>query len=498
MRNFGILLLNPPKAQAIIKLIFAEMEAFSLLTLNFMKNVFDAIDVGVTVTDDQGNIIYVNAAQLNRSHYTYQEYMNLNVRTLYETKVSDTCLFDVVMEHKKAVSAIQRTYHKSDGSSYEKLVTATPLFDADGHVSNVVTTYIDLDVFREKYSQALLAQEISINNPNPKGEKDYQSQVIYRSKEMEQLLDIAASVAESDSAVLLSGESGTGKEVIANFIHNKSPRHKKKLVAINCASLPESLLEAELFGYEKGAFTGASSAGKIGLIAESDGGTLFLDEVNSMPLSIQSKLLRVLETKQVKRVGAVKEETVDFRIISATNQDLLECVSRGQFRPDLFYRLNVVPLVIPPLRQRREDIIPLCKFFLQQYFKKYGKLKVLSQNAYTTLKEYDWPGNVRELRNFIERLVVTGASSAPYINTISPEMLGRPYILVGSSEEKSPITPELVSLKRVVEALKRNGGNRTKAAKDLGISRRALQYKIKRYKIVTELDAKVYVDHTLF
>lgn len=467
-----------------------------MLTLNFMKNVFDAIDVGVTVTDNLGNIIYVNAAQLNRSHYTYQEYMNLNVRTLYETKVSDTCLFDVAAQHKKAVSAIQRTYHKSDGSSYEKLVTATPLFDADGHVSNVITTYIDLEVFREKYSQALLAQEISINNP--KAERGYQSQVVYRSEVMERLLDIAASVAESDSAVLLSGESGTGKEVIATFIHNKSPRCKKKLVAINCASLPESLLEAELFGYEKGAFTGASAAGKVGLIAESDGGTLFLDEVNSMPLSIQSKLLRVLETKQVKRVGAVKEETVDFRIISATNQDLLECVSKGQFRPDLFYRLNVVPLAIPPLRHRREDIVPLCKFFLQQYFKKYGKLKVLSQNAYATLREYDWPGNVRELRNFIERLVVTGSSSAPYINTISPEMFGRPYILVGTSENKVPITPEIVSLKRVVEALKRNGGNRTKAAKDLGISRRALQYKIKRYKIVTELDAKVYVDHTLF
>lgn len=196
-----------------------------MLTLNFMKNVFDAIDVGVTVTDNLGNIIYVNAAQLNRSHYTYQEYMNLNVRTLYETKVSDTCLFDVAAQHKKAVSAIQRTYHKSDGSSYEKLVTATPLFDADGHVSNVITTYIDLEVFREKYSQALLAQEISINNP--KAERGYQSQVVYRSEVMERLLDIAASVAESDSAVLLSGESGTGKEVIATFIHNKSPRCKK-------------------------------------------------------------------------------------------------------------------------------------------------------------------------------------------------------------------------------------------------------------------------------
>ena len=468
-----------------------------MLTLSLMKNVFDAVDVGVSVTDAHGNIIYVNAAQLKRSFYTYQDYMKLNVHTLYESKVSDTCLFDVAIEHKKAVSAIQRTYHSPDGSNYEKLVTATPLFDSEGNVIHVVTTYIDLEVFRSKYSQALLSQEISIS---PKEEKNYQDQeIIYRSKEMQQLLDVAASVAETDSAVLISGESGTGKEVIANFIHNNSPRKNKKMVAINCASLPENLLEAELFGYEKGAFTGASSSGKLGLIASADGSTLFLDEINSMPLSLQGKLLRVLETKQVKKVGSLREDAVDFRILAATNRDLATCVAKGEFRLDLFYRLNVVPLVVPPLCQRRDDIVPLCKFFLHQYYEKYGKLKILSQNAFETLKSYDWPGNVRELKNFIERLVVTGAGSAPYINTISPEMFGQPYALVGNSNgNTSPITPDMINLKQVVDALKRNGGNRTKAAEDLGISRRALQYKIKRYHIETRLETKVYVNSTLF
>lgn len=479
----------------IIHLEFMKKEVLCLLTLSFMKNIFDAVDVGVSVTDAHGNIIYVNAAQVKRSFYSYQDYMKLNVHTLYETKVSDTCLFDVAVEHKKAVSAIQRTYHSPDGSNYEKLVTATPLFDSEGNVTNVVTTYIDLEVFRSKYSQALLSQEISIH---PKEEKNYQ-EVIYRSKEMQQLLEVAASVAETDSAVLISGESGTGKEVIANFIHNNSPRKNSKMVAINCASLPENLLEAELFGYEKGAFTGASSSGKMGLIASADGSTLFLDEINSMPLSLQGKLLRVLETKQVKKVGSLREDTVDFRILAATNRDLADCVAKGEFRLDLFYRLNVVPLVIPPLRQRRDDIVPLCKFFLHQYYEKYGKLKILSQNAFETLKNYDWPGNVRELKNFIERLVVTGATSAPYVNTISPEMFGQPYALVGSpGGECSPITPDMINLKQVVDALKRNGGNRTKAAYDLGISRRALQYKIKRYHIETRPETKVYVNNTLF
>lgn len=467
-----------------------------MLSLNFMQTIFDAIDVGVTVTDSQGNIIYVNSAQVRRSFYSYQDYLKLNVHTLYETKVSDTCLFDIAVERKKPVSAIQRTYHSPDGENYEKLVTATPLFDSEGNVSNIVTTYIDLDTFRAKYSEALLSQEISIN---PREEKSYR-EVIYRSKEMQHVLDVASSVAETDSAVLILGASGTGKEVVAQFIHNNSPRRNKKMVAINCASLPENLLEAELFGYEKGAFTGASAAGKLGLIASADGSTLFLDEINSMPLALQSKLLRVLETKQVKKVGALREDTVDFRVLAASNRDLADCVAKGEFRLDLFYRLNVVPLVIPPLCQRRDDIIPLCKFFLHKNYEKYGKLKILSQDAFNTLKNYDWPGNVRELKNFIERLVVTGATSAPYINTISPEMFGQCYnTFVGNTtDQTSPITPDMVNLKRVVDALKRNEGNRTKAADDLGISRRALQYKIKRYCIETKLETKVYVNNTPF
>lgn len=495
MRKFGNLSLKLAKAGGIIKSENSQnIGGVVLITLEFLKNVFDAVDVGVTVTDDQGNVVYVNAAQLNRSYYTYQDYMKMNVRTLFEKKISDTCIFDVALTTKKAVSAIQRTYHGSEGGSYEKLVTATPLFDSEGSVTNVVTTYIDLEVFRTKYSQALLSQEVSLHT----GERKAYQEVIYRSREMERLLDTAAAVADTDSAVLISGESGTGKEVIANFIHKKSSRRDKKMVTINCASLPESLLEAELFGYEKGAFTGASSLGKPGLIESAAGSTLFLDEINSMPLSLQSKLLRVLETKQVKRLGSIKEQSVDFRILAATNQDLLECVNSGSFRMDLYYRLNVVPLVVPPLRRRREDVVPLCKFFLQRYFEKYGKLKILSEKAYDTLRSYDWPGNVRELKNFVERLVVTGASSAPYINSISPEMFGQPYALVRSPGSGEVLTPDALDMKQVVDALKRNEGNRTKAAEDLGISRRALQYKIKRYRIETRLESKVYVNNTLF
>lgn len=194
---------------------------------------------------------------------------------------------------------------------------------------------------------------------------------------MRALLDMAKQVAGVDSTILISGETGTGKEVLANFIHRHSHRADRPMVEINCAALPENLLEAELFGYEKGAFTGALNTGKPGMVEEANGGTLFLDEINSLPLALQGKLLRVLESHKSKRLGAVSEREIDFRLLAATNQDLKTCVEKGSFRADLYYRLNVIPLEIPPLRNRREDIIPLALFFLDHFCKNMGAPRCL-------------------------------------------------------------------------------------------------------------------------
>ncbi len=197
-----------------------------------------------------------------------------------------------------------------------------------------------------------------------------------------------------------------------------SPRKEKEMVSINCASLPETLLEAELFGYVKGAFTGASDAGKEGLIEIAEGGILFLDEINSLPLATQGKFLRILETKMVKRVGSTKQKYIDFKLIAATNSNLKDLVDENKFRKDLYYRLNVITINIPPLRERREDIIPLADYFIKYYCNKYGREKKFSAKMYDKLVEYEWPGNVRELKNFIERIILMSSNSVLEIEDI--------------------------------------------------------------------------------
>ncbi|MCP4749597.1 MAG: AAA family ATPase [Proteobacteria bacterium] len=231
--------------------------------------------------------------------------------------------------------------------------------------------------------------------------------IIARSQKMESILRLAEKVAKVDINLLVSGESGVGKNVVTRLIHQNSCRRKSPFIEINCGAIPENLLESELFGYEPGSFTGASKSGKSGMIEAARNGTLFLNEISELPLSLQVKILRVIQEKKVTKIGGHKTKEVDFRLIAATNQDLGSKVKTGEFRKDLYYRLNVVPIIIPPLRERREDILPLISFFLEQANKQYKKKKTLSYNAVDTLLSYNWPGNVRELQHLIERIVIT-------------------------------------------------------------------------------------------
>lgn len=236
-------------------------------------------------------------------------------------------------------------------------------------------------------------------------EKLRHDKVIARSKEMIEVLNIAVRVAQTDSTVLIAGESGVGKEVVARVIHNESERSKHgNLIQINCGAIPENLLEAELFGYEPGSFTGASKQGKLGLFELAHKGTILLDEIADLPLNLQVKLLRVLQEQEVYRIGGVRPIRLDVRVIAATNKDLWSCVQQGTFREDLFYRINVVPITVPPLRERKEDIIPLALHFLKLFNEKYGAGKKLDSGAMSVLELYNWPGNVRELENLIERI----------------------------------------------------------------------------------------------
>jgi PAS domain S-box-containing protein len=309
--------------------------------------------------------------------------------------------------------------------------------------------------------------------------------IVAESQAMLSLLRLVHRVAASEvTSVLLQGENGTGKDLIAGALHHRSPRQSKPFLAVNCAAIPESLLESELFGFEKGAFTGAR-AQKRGLFEMADQGTLFLDEIGEMPYSLQAKLLRVLEDQTFRRLGGLRDIRVDFRTIAASNTNLDEAVQDGVFRRDLYYRLNVIQLVVPALRERREDILPLARFFLEQYKAKFNRrIDGISPEAEHAMLLYNWPGNVRELRNAIERAVILEDTA-----TIQPASL---QISVPACESHAPRPTSsnsgmsaLLVLERnlVMQTLEAVTGNQSQAARLLRISRDVLRYKMRKFNL---------------
>ena len=312
--------------------------------------------------------------------------------------------------------------------------------------------------------------------------------MVAASPSMKQVLKFARRVAESEvSTILLEGESGTGKDVFAQFIHHFGRRRDGPFVAINCAAIPETLLESELFGYEKGAFTDAR-APKAGILEVASGGTIFLDEVGEMPLVLQAKMLRVLEEQTFRRLGGVRDIQVDVRVVAATNRKLTEAIEQGKFRLDLYYRLNVIQVLLPPLRDRKEDILPLAETFIKHYNIKFKRtVEGLSHGAAAVLLGYDWPGNVRELRNVIERAMVLEESD--WIQTSSLQVLppnaGLPIAgtLPHPAEERFDVSLEEAEKSLLVKALEKAEGNQTRAAVLLGITRDTLRYKIKKFNL---------------
>jgi DNA-binding NtrC family response regulator len=303
------------------------------------------------------------------------------------------------------------------------------------------------------------------------------SGIITSSKKMEEVLSMAARVADSTASVLIRGESGTGKELFAKAIHFAGPRKDKPFIAVNCAALNENLLESELFGHEKGAFTGADKQ-RTGRFELADGGTLFLDEVGDLPLSIQVKLLRVLQEQTFERVGSSKTISVDVRVIAATNRDLGILMKEGRFRDDLYFRLNVVTLEIPPLRERKEDIKPLAEFYIKKFS---GGGKQFSKEAYDALMKYDFPGNVRELENIIQRAVVLSRGGIIAVDDVFSDITA----LKRESEIESNLDMneqvERLEKKLVMKALDETKGNQSQAAKLLGISERNLRYRLNKW-----------------
>jgi two-component system response regulator AtoC len=314
----------------------------------------------------------------------------------------------------------------------------------------------------------------------------YFGRIAAESRTMKDLLQMAKKVAVSDkTTVLLQGESGTGKELLAKAIHYHSPRAEKPIIEINCAAIPENLLESELFGYEAGAFTDAKKR-KIGFLEKGDQGTVFFDEIGDMSLNLQAKLLRVLEEGTFTRLGGEKQIRVNIRVIAATNQDLTNAVEKGKFRSDLFYRLNVVPIFVPPLRERNEDIIPLALSFMEEFNNELKRAyKSISQEAAAAMLEYPWPGNVRELRNIIERIMALSAAEEISLSHLPQEIRdyeksqGNPVLDNLTFEGPFPTLQE-IEQKYIEKILAATGNNKTQAAKILGIHPTSLFRKLKQ------------------
>ncbi|HHT63469.1 MAG: sigma-54 interaction domain-containing protein [Bacillota bacterium] len=383
----------------------SKTKAITELDYKTLKKILDNSYDEIYVTNAEGIVIYVNNAAERHYGVKAADIIGKSSQEISEKKLWGPRVSPIAIKRKRSFTLEQKTC-----TGKTLLTTATPIWDEEGNLELVVENSRDITETEgikyelEKSMQLLKKYKMEVEELRKKelNSPDF----ICQSKKMCDLLELAQRIAAVDSTVLLLGESGTGKGVIAKYIHKNSSRNKGPFIPINCASIPSELMESELFGYSKGAFTGANEKGKMGLIELASEGTLFLDEIGELPMKMQAKLLQVLQDNEYFKVGGREVQKVNCRIIAATNRNLKEMVENGQFREDLYYRLNIFEIEIPPLRERPEEIIPLVQFFLDKFNNKYKVSHQISQNCLNILIDYPWPGNVRELENTIERLVV--------------------------------------------------------------------------------------------
>ena len=370
-----------------------------------LNAIFEDSQDGFFITDGEGRVLKVNKAYEEMSGIKGEEILGSNVKELEGKMISYSASLITIRSGKPMT--IEQTFYRTGRKAY---ISSTPIFDDNGNIVMIVSNTRDFqmieDLRRElsqKNEQVLEYEErmktIAQQNVN-------QSQLLVNDPKMYDTIYKALKVSDKDTTVLIQGETGTGKEMLANFIHQNSLRKDKIMLCLNCGAISKDLIETELFGYVGGAFTGGLPKGKPGYFEIADGGTLFLDEIGELPFNVQMKLLRTLQEKEIIRVGAGKPKKVDVRVIAATNRDLMKMVEQNEFRADLYYRLNVVNIEIPPLRERKQDIIPLADLFLKRFNDKFKTNKSLSAYSYKMLEDYEWPGNVRELKNTIEKMVI--------------------------------------------------------------------------------------------
>ena len=378
-----------------------------MVDANVLIKLLESSYDGIWITDHVGKILFANSANAKLLGVPRSELENKTTQELQDEGVFQTSAILEALQTRQQVSKVCN----NPRTCLTVLATATPVFNEAGDIQYIFNNVRDITALNEM-RESLQDKDEIIRQQNSQLEtmrlRLGVGTIIANSKAFTQVVELARRAATFDGAtVLILGESGTGKEVISELIVNTSPRKDKPYLQINCGAIPENLIESELFGYEKGAFTGADAKGRKGLFEAANGGTVFLDEIGDLPLHMQVKLLRVLQQRRIVRVGGTETVNLDVRIIAATNKDLKQMVNEGRFREDLYYRLNVVPIEIPPLRDRKEDILPLVNHFLTVANRKYHTNKSIYSDTIDVLESYSWPGNVRELENLMENLVIT-------------------------------------------------------------------------------------------
>ncbi len=390
------------------------------LISTYLCHLLDTLNDGLYISDKNGVTLAVNSMYENLTGLKAQDLLGRNVSELVDQGIFDLALNPEVVEKKKTVTAVQ-----INRKTRKVVLIAHPIFDYDDDVEMVVTYVRDIALISQLKNQVAAQRQLIDSFQQCVAQKNSSLFLTPKSKKMQSLFKQVRKIAKTDATVLYLGETGVGKDVMAKELHKNSSRKDHSFVKVDCTCIPENLIESELFGYAAGAFSGADSKGKLGLFEMADKGTLFLDEIGELPLAMQAKLLRVLQDGEIQRIGATCSKKINVRIIAATNRDLAEEVKKGNFRRDLFYRLRVAVITIPPLRDREEDLLELISFFIKQFNSRYKRKVSLCALAEEIMINYDWPGNLRELENLIHSLVITCDNNMIQLDDLPASMVAK-------------------------------------------------------------------------
>ena len=461
--------------------------------------ILNSIYDGLYITDGQANTILINRAYEEVSGLRREDVLGKSMQEIVATGMIDRSGSLGVLKTRKPVT-LEQTFR----TGKQALITSTPHFDSSGEITMIITVVRDMtEIYglQRKYqeSEERRRSEMEFLQRNQR----FVSRMVAADPRTLEVLARAQKVATLDTTVLLLGETGVGKEQFARYIYENSARARQSFIGINCGAIPASLIESELFGYEKGAFTGANTKGKVGLFEYANHGTLMLDEIGDMPMDLQVKLLRAIQSQEITRIGGTRPIKLDIRFLALTNADLKKKVAEGSFRQDLYYRLNVIPIAVPALRQRTEDFEELCRHFIHRFTKKYDRTFCLTEWQIDYMKRYQWPGNIRELENVMEYLilcssgigrieddVLRGLLNVPEEN-LGPQPAAPAIVECAQEEEPEELPPEDLDFntavagfeKKLLEQVLKESSNLREASRKLNINASTICRKIKQYGI---------------